>query len=196
MDLVTVHWPPTKARPISLGDDGDAAITIEGGLRELWVQLRSEGEQVTGRFISKQTGVQMGVDVDSKYANLPATVSLQQSLAAVKNLEVGADFSGTWSNMNMSLSTNLGQILQRATNDAIAGQMAATRKQIALKVNQVHAEQTTELRQWLAKQQGEARSMVASADTLVEELMDKVVEEVGTKNTYIGGLRNALDRLR
>lgn len=196
LDEVTVHWPPTQAKAIRLGDDGDAAIKIEGGLRELWVQLKTDGTQVAGRFVSKQTGVQMGVDVDSKYADLPLTTAFQQSLASVKTLEVDANFAGTWTDLDMKLSTNLGDVLGRATKDAIAHQKEATRQQIIAKVNRVHMEQSQFLRNWLAKQQGEARTMLASADSLVEDLMDKVVKEVGIKDTYIGGLRNALDRLR
>ena len=36
--------------------------------RELWVQIRSEGEQMQGRLVSKQTDVDMKLKVDHKYS--------------------------------------------------------------------------------------------------------------------------------
>jgi len=68
VDLLTLHWPQTNAESLRLGDDhDDASIMIEGGQRELWVQIRSESDQLQGRLVSKQTGVHMNLNVDPKY---------------------------------------------------------------------------------------------------------------------------------
>ncbi|TWU01312.1 TIGR03545 family protein [Stieleria varia] len=196
VDLVTLHWPAADARTMKLGGNGDAAITIDGGKRDLWVQLKIEGENVAGRMQSKQTDVHVDMTVDSKYANLAATKSIQRSLAEIDQVTIEAGFGGTWSDMELKMHTNLGGVLNRAANDAVNDQIAATRRAVVDKVESVHNEQTKALREWFAQQQSEARDMVAKADTLAQEVLKKVVADVGDNNVYIGGLKNALDRLR
>ena len=114
VDLLTLHWPQMEAKPIRLGDKDDAGISIKGGQRELWVQVRTENDQIEGRLVSKQTGVKMDLNVDSKYAGTAAVKSLRESLAAVDRIEVDARFQGTWRDLDMNLNTNLGQILRTA----------------------------------------------------------------------------------
>jgi uncharacterized protein (TIGR03545 family) len=197
VDLLTLHWPQTDAQSMRLGDQDDASIRIEGGQRELWVQIRSEGEQMQGRLVSKQTGIHMNLDVDPKYAETPAVVALAESLATVDRIEVDANFAGTWRDMDLDLNTNLGRIFQRAAEDAIAGQILATKRQLAKKVEQVHSQQSQELRQWLSSRQGEARTLLASADKSIEEMSRKVINEIGDADAYLGKLRNAIGgRLR
>ena len=64
IDLVTLHWPACAVPETSLGKDADAMVYLAGGNREVWVQLRTEGENVSGRFISKQTGTRIRLEVD------------------------------------------------------------------------------------------------------------------------------------
>lgn len=192
VDLLTLHWPETDAKPLLLGNERDAGIAVRGGQRELWVQIRTEGEQLTGRMVSKQTGLAMTLNVDAKYADTPAAKALQSSLAAVDRVEIDAKFKGTWRDLDMDLNTNLANILNRATKDAIDGQLKASREKLAAKVNQVHAEQTLALRQWLGSQQSEARSLLASADKSIEEMSQKVLQEVGDADAVLGKLRSAM----
>ena len=192
VDLLTLHWPQTDAKPIRLGNEHDAGISVEGGQRELWVQVRTEGDLLEGRLVSKQTGLSMNLSMDPKYANTPAAKSLQASLATVNQVEIDANFEGTWKDLDLRVSTNLGQIFRRATQDAIDGQIQASREQLAAKVNQTHLQQTLELRQWLTSQQGEARSLLASADKSIEEMSQKVLDEVGDADALMGKLRNAI----
>jgi len=99
--------------------------------------------------------------------------------------------------MDLDLNTNLGQIFHRAAQDAIAGQMLATRRQLAEQVEQAHAKQTVELRKWLASRQSEARTLLASADKSIEEMSRKVIDEMGSADAYLGKLRTAIEgRLR
>ena len=191
-DLLTLHWPQTKSDGLRLGDDQDANISISGGNRELWVQIRTEGDQLEGRLVSKQTGIQMRLNVDPKYASSPAVNSLGNSLATVDNMNVDAKFTGTWSDMDVSLTTNLGQIFHRAATEAIAGQMQATRAKLAAQVDQAYANETVQLRKWLTTRQAEARTLVASADKSIEEMSKKVIKELGDTDEYLGRLRTAI----
>ncbi len=192
IDLLTVHWPAADAKTIRLGDGDDAGISVAGGQRELWVQLRTEHDQIEGRLVSKQTGVKMDLSVDPKYAQTAAVTSLRESLSVVDRIEIDARFAGTWKDIGLEMNTNLGQIMRRAANDAIDGQMRETRQQLTAKIDKVYADQTSELRGWLSKQQGEALSLLASADTSIEEMSAKVLNEVGVADEYLGKLRGAI----
>ncbi len=142
VDLLTLHWPQTDAKPMQLGNEDDAGISIDGGQRELWVQLRTEGDRIEGRLVSKQTDVHMGLSTDPKYADSAVVVSLRDSLAAVNRIEIDANFAGTWKDLDLKLNTNLGQVLRRASQDAIDGQIRQSKQQLAAKVEKAHAEQT------------------------------------------------------
>ena len=197
VDLLTLHWPQMDAKPIQLGDRDDAGISIDGGHRELWVQIRSVGKQMTGRLVSKQTGVQLALHVDPKYAELPAAVSIRNSLAGVDRVEVDARFEGTWKDLDLNLNTSLAGVLRRAANEAVSQQLQASKEQLAAKIDEVHLEQSRQLRQWLGSRQSEARSLLASADASVEEMSQKVMKEVGGADAYLGRIRSSLrDRLR
>lgn len=192
VDLLTLHWPQTSAKPIRLGKDSDAGISIAGGDRELWVQVRTEGEKIEGRLVSKQTGVHMDLSIDPKFDDTAAAVSLRESLAAVDRIEIDANFVGTWKDIDLKLNTNLGQILRRASQDAIDGQIRQSKQALAAKVDEAHREQTQALRQWLGSQQSEALSLLASADKSIEEMSKKVLNEVGDADAYLGKLRSAI----
>ncbi len=197
VDLLTLHWPQTEAKDLTLGDDNDAGISIRGGQRELWVQLRSEGEQISGRFVSKQTGLKMKLNVDSKYADSPAAVSLGQSLAAVDKLEVDATFAGTWKDLGLELNSNIGNVFKDAARNAVASQIETSKRNLALKVEETHLRESLELRKWLESQQTEANDLLASADQSIREMRTKVVQEVGQADAYLGKLRSAIEgRLR
>jgi len=196
VDLMTLHFPDSPAKPMHLGGR-DAGLSVVGGHREWWVQVRSRGKQIEGHLVSKQTGLNMSLDVDPKFAGTPAAISLQQSLAAVDQIEIDARFDGTWKEMKLKLHTNLGQILHRATNDAIAGQTQATKAKMLAKVEQSHLDQTLALREWLGKQQAETRGLLASADQSIQELSERVLNQVGQHDAYLGKLRNSIQtRLR
>ncbi|TWT83501.1 hypothetical protein CA13_49660 [Planctomycetes bacterium CA13] len=194
VDLLTLHWPQTEAKPLRLGNEQDAGLRITGGQRELWVQLRSEGDQVQGRFVSKQTGLKMQLALDSKHAKSAAAQSMQASLDSVDRIEIDANFEGKWEDLALDLHTNLGQVFRRATEDAVNDQLAASQAKLKAKIDQAHLEQTLALREWLTSQQSEARSLLASADKSIEEMSQKVMNEVGDADVYLGRLRGALQK--
>ncbi|NNE00255.1 MAG: TIGR03545 family protein [Pirellulaceae bacterium] len=193
VDVLTLHWPQTDADAMKLGNPNDARITIEGGQRELWVQLRTEGENISGRLVSKQSGLKMHLQVDPRYAQSPAAVALGQSLAAVDNIEVDATFDGTWRDLDLQLNSNLGQIFQSAARDAVAGQIQTSKRKLAVKVEETHLRESVALRKWLDSRQTEAKTLLASADASIKEMRDKVVNEVGQADAYLGKLRSAIE---
>ncbi|TWU50940.1 hypothetical protein Poly51_42330 [Rubripirellula tenax] len=194
VDLLTLHWPEMDAKPMRLGNPAEAGLAINGGKRELWVQVRTEGTAIEGRLVSKQTGVQMDLNVDPKFNDTAGVVSMRDSLAAVDRIEIDANFAGTWKDLNLKLNTNLGQVMRRATQDAVDGQLRDTKEKMTAKIEKVHSDQTIALRQWLGSQATEARSLLASADNSIQEMSEKMLSKGDQAEALLGSrLRSAIE---
>ena len=198
IDQLTVHWPEMEASPMRIGNAQEAGIAVTGGRRELWVQIRAEGDTVNGRLVSKQTGLKMDMTVAPKYAATAGVAALQESLSEVDRIEIDANFSGTWRDLNLKLSSNLGPIMKRATQQALEEQLRHTQDKMTSEIAKVHLEQSTQLRKWLSTQAGEARELLAKADRSIEEMSQKVLSATSGAEAVLGSrLRSALEsRLR
>ena len=192
VDLLTLHWPEIKAETLRIGKDGETSIEINGGQRELWVQVKAEGDQLEGRLVSKQTGVSLDLNAPEKFANTAAAESLRESLSFVDRIEMDARFTGTWRDLDLNLTSNLGQVLRRAGEDAIAQQVADSKRQLAATIRQEHVNQSLALQQWLGSRQNEAQSLLANAEKFIDEMGRKVQNEVGDADAYLGKLRGAI----
>lgn len=194
LDRVTLHWPQMKADPMELSGGKDLAVSIAGGQREVWVQLDTRGDRLTGRMVSKQVGVAMRMDVRGKAATSAAAIAMNESLARVNEVEIDAMFEGTWRDMDLKLNTNLGTVFKSAAEGAIAKQIEVSKERLAGEVEKVHREQLLSLREWMTKQQNETQSLMASADSAIEEMSQKVLSQVGDADKYLGKLRTAFGK--
>ncbi|QEF96802.1 hypothetical protein Mal15_08320 [Stieleria maiorica] len=192
IDRLTLHWPQSDASDVRLGDDGRAMVTLSGGRREVWVQMRSEGDQVQGRLVSKQTGVRLELDVDSKYESLSATQALRESLAAVDTVTIDAGFEGRWERLTMNMDTNLGDILRDAADTAIKQQLAASKQQMKQKLQQTFDQEQAKLVGWFNQQQVAAQSLTAKADGLLEDLGKQLLDGVDSSEVTIGRMNDFL----
>ncbi|WP_372896365.1 TIGR03545 family protein [Stieleria sp.] len=193
IDRLTLHWPQSQAPETRLGDDSRAMVKVSGGKREIWVQMRSEGEQIQGRFVSKQTGVRLDLEVDSKYESLSATQALRESLAAVDAVTIDAGFEGRWDHLSMNMETNLGDILRDAAQTAITQQVAASKQQMKQKVQQTFDQEQAKLAAWFNQQQVAAQSLTAKADGLLEDLGKKLLDGVDSSEVTIGRMNEFLN---
>lgn len=196
IDLLTLHWPEMEAKPIRLGKPSDAQLSIAGGQRELWVQIRTQGDEITGRLVSKQTGATIALAVDPEYADTVAVVAFQESMAAVDRIEIDADFGGTWDDIDLDLHCNLNTILRRASQQALTSQLEDAKTRLAAKIEKTHYDEALSLQRWLGTQQRQARSLLADADQSIQEMNQKVLDEVGNADAYLGKLRGAIRGLR
>ncbi len=192
VDHVTLLWPTTDVKPLMLGNAHDAGIKIEGGQRELWVQLKIDGDQVNGQLISKQTGLKMTLATHPKYATTPAARAIQSSLAGVDRLKIDARFDGTWDDLDMKISTNLGSIFQDAARQAAVEQIAVFRRQRTEAINKAYNQQAAELNALIGTNQNQANALLATANKSIEEMSQKVLKEVGDADVYLGRLRSAI----
>ena len=188
IDVVTLHWPEMAGAQFNLGDQGGTEIQIDGGRRELWVRLRLEDDQVDGRLVSKQSDVDMRLNVDGAIGESFAAKSLAQSLQSIDRVEVNASITGTLDRLELGgLQTNLDRALKLAANDAVKGQIAASKLAMADRIAQVHQEESARLRDWIASHEGQADQMLARADSIIETTRQKILGEIGDRD-YIGGL--------
>lgn len=192
-DLVTLHWPNMDAGEMRLGKRGGTRIDVTGGRRELWVQINLAGDNVDGRLVSKQTGVSMDLALDGDLSDSIAAKSLDDSLQMIDRIEVNAEFSGTWKELDIDLQTNLGKALRLAAKEAVAGQFAASKQDLADRIAVAQAEESARLREWIASHQGEAQSLLAEADSTIEQMRQKIVSEIGDVD-YIGRLGDAFKK--
>lgn len=193
VDQLTFLWPRSSAAVRHFGEDERVGLSVEGGQREVWAQLRCAGESIEGRLVSKQTGLKLRLRVDPQYASSPIAVSLSESLSAVDRIEVDASFSGTWQQIDLDLETNLQRILRDATQDALADQLRESKQQLAARVRQEHLRQSDELRGWISSRQAEARNLLASADRSIEQMLHKVTRGLGSTEAYLGRFRSAVE---
>ena len=196
IDLLTLHWPEMEAKPIRLGKPSDAQLSISGGQRELWVQIRTQGDEITGRLVSKQTGATIALAVDTEYADMVAVTAFQESVAAVDRVEIDADFGGSWDEIDLDLHCNLNTILRQASQQALTNQLEDAKTRLAAKIEKVHDDEALSLQRWLGTQQRQARSLLADTDQSIQEMNQKVLDEVGNADAYLGKLRGAIRGLR
>ncbi|MEM1227535.1 MAG: TIGR03545 family protein [Planctomycetota bacterium] len=194
IDRLTLHWPQMRADAIELSGGKDMEIQIAGGQREVWVQLDSQGDDLQGRLVSKQTGVAMRIDLGGAAATSSAAIAMNQSLAQVDQIEIDAAFEGSWKDIDLTLHTNLGTIFRDAAEGAIAKQLDVSKAKLALEVDEVHREQMLALREWMTEQQIETQGLLSGADEAIEEMSQKVLAEVGGADQYLGKLRTAFGK--
>lgn len=205
IDVVTLHWPTMDGDAMSLGKPGEAEFAVDGGNRELWIQIHTEGDQVNGHLISKQTGVRLSLETNEETAQLAAVKSLAGSLDAINQITVDARFNGTWDQFRSSdswndlafnINTNLGRELQSAAKDAIAQQALASRELVTGKINSAFAQQQSQLADWIKTHEAKAQEMLALSDSMLESIGNQVVNEMGQGDVYIGRLQQAIKNLR
>ncbi len=195
-DVLIAHWPNLQLDRTQLGKPSEAQLAIEGGKLDLYVQIEAIGNQMRGQLVSRQADTQVRLETADKYARLAAIQSLQNSLAAIDHVEVQANFAGTWSDLDMSLATNLTAALSRGLTNALTDQVAASRQQLESKIEAEHREQMRTLQAWLSEQHAEARDVLAQADTQIDTLKAKLASELPAASTYLGKLGSTLRELR
>ncbi len=194
-DHLKIHWPQLPLPAKKFGDGQDAALVIDGGKMELWVEIEAQDDQISGHLISRQTDTRLALDTKPKLQDTILAQSLNRSLADINAVDVDARFSGTWKKMDLDISTSLSDQLAGGMRMAINESVAATRQRLAEEVDEQYSRQSRELEQWLGEQQADARKLIAKADEAVDTMSKKVVAELGAPDAYIGRLRGGLKGL-
>ena len=192
MDVVTLHWPSVNAQDFRLGKGDEATIAVDGGRRELWIRMQIRGDDIDGRLVSKQTGVDLRLDVSKQLADTAAVTSLTESLRAIDRVEIDAKFAGTWKSMDVDVQSNLGRSLQLAARQAMREQIDATRAELTQRLAAVQAEETAKLQRWISEHQAGATALLAKTDATIEEMSRNVIDQMGDADAYLGRLNTGL----
>lgn len=195
-ESLTMHWPEVDGRVLRLQSADSLDLEIRGGRLELWVQLDSHGDQMTGRLVSRRVDTNVGLQAPEQVTATAMFASLQRSLAVVDRIEIDAEFKGHADDLEVTLSTNLSGVLKSGVREATAGHIAATRAAMQAEIDQLYAAQLTELQQWWVAQRTQTNEALAKADDKVQEISRKVLSETGSADTYIGRLRSNANNLQ
>lgn len=191
-ELLTMHWPEIKAPTVRLGSSENVKLSVRDGRLELWVQLDTHGEQMSGRVVSRRAGTQIELQGPEKVTQTPMFDTLHTALAGIDQIEIDARFQGTWDDWDVNLGTNLTGVLNTAVREAAALQIAETREKLEAEIDRIHARELSELQEWLVSQQTKSTELLTQADTAVQEISRKVLSETGKADAYIGRLRGHL----
>lgn len=179
-----------------LGNPDDASLAIDGGKLELYVQIETVGDQLSGRLVSKQRNTRFDLHVASGAAQLAATRSIQKSLAEIDHVDINARFAGTWRDLELSTSTNLGDALSHSIRVAAEAQVEETKALLAAKVDSVYREQMKDLQVWLNGQHGKANDLLAETNREIDAVREKLVGELSNAGTSAGRIGSLLKGLK
>ncbi len=190
VDRLTLHWPETKAEPWALGNQQSLAVAIDGGAQEVWAQLESRGDQLTGRVMTRRTGLEL--DVQSTHATANSFVTkMRQTLSAINQVEVDAHFAGTQSDLTCEIVTNLTPLIKAGMDHALVAQTEAARLQWVARLDDVHQQELKGLQQSLMAEQTQTRDLVARADAKAESLNESLLGDDNRADAYLGRLRSS-----
>jgi uncharacterized protein (TIGR03545 family) len=193
-DHLKVHWPSLDLPAKQIGSK-KVALAVDGGKLELWVDIDAQGDQISGRLVSKQTGTQLGLDTKPGLASNVVVQSLQRKLSEIDHIDVDARFAGTWRKLDLNINTNLTSQLADSMISVVEDTMVAARQNLAGRVDQVYQSQVNELQNWLTTQQTDARQMLASVDSTIDKLRTSVMSELSTPDAYLSRLRTGVGRV-
>ncbi len=188
-ESLTVHWPELPAQTQTIGTPGTAAIELQGGRMELWAHVDSCGDVVQGRLVSRRIDTTIDVRGGADSMNTPLATHLRESLAGVDRVEADANFTGSWNDMAVSISTNLTQPLGTAIDRAAVAQSMTVRAKLAATLEDTYRKQLGELQNLLSIEQNQARQSLAKADATMQQFSDKVLTESRAADAYLGRLR-------
>ncbi len=161
---------------------------MQGGKIEVWAQLESVGDQISGRVISRRSGA--GLEVSSTHALAANWIRpLQQTLGAVNHVDVDATFYCTWSDTSYEIVTNLTPLLKSGMDQSMMAQADAARVQLATKLDELYQREMQGLQASLTAEQTQTRELVAKADEKAQALSDSLLGNSGTAEAYLGRLR-------
>jgi len=192
-ETLTVHWPEIAAPRVQIGNEQSLELDMREGRMELWAQVDMSGDQIQGRIVSRR--IETKIDLRCEQPLMRGTTlvsSLAQSLRSVDRVEIDAAFHGSWTAMDVAISTNLTQLLKGGVERAIDAQLTATKLQVSAKINESYQAQVAELQTFIAGEQNQARSLVAKADQKLQDLSDRILKETGSADVYLGRLRGSL----
>ena len=191
-DRLVLHWPSMPADDITLGGDGSTGLAVTGGNQELWVSVVNRDGAIEGHLRSRRDDVAMTLRAGGDVADTAAAKSLADSLASIRRIDIDARFGGRWTDLDMDLSTNLGDAFKGAIRDAASEQLVASRQAMSAEVEKAYLEQTLKLNELQQRFADEIAKLETKADDALAAIKSKVINEVDDADAYIGRLQGLL----
>jgi uncharacterized protein (TIGR03545 family) len=189
-ESLAMHWPEVLAPAIQLGDRDSVSLDVHDGRMEVWAEVNMVGNDLQGRLVSRRLGSKIDLQSSPSMANSVVVSNLKNTLSDVDRLEFDATFVGTWTDLNVDISTNLAQVMKTGMERAVAAQAMVTRAELTAKLDATYQTQVAELQSFMAAEQSQARNLVAKADKTIQSYSEKVVNESTSPEFYLGRLRS------
>lgn len=189
-ESLSLHWPTADAPTIRLGSNDTIDLDIRDGRIEWWVELQTQGEQLSGRLVSRRVDTRIELDAPERISRSVMFTSLKGSLASIDQVQVEATLAGTWKDPEFTIQTNLTELLRTGVREAAQQQLVDTRERLESELDEAYAKQLRELQDWLAGQQTKANELIAKANRTVQDAQGKIVAETQKADAYLGRLRD------
>lgn len=162
----------------SLGD-GQVGGALTGGEAKVLGEIRSEGDEWKGEVLVEATRVK----IEPKVAlSGVAGQAVTDALSSLKSFQVRVGISGKESDLKLSFSSNIGDVLAGAMKKAAAGQFDAQRKALQAKVDALYADKLKGVR---AQTDGLSSQILGPLDAqragLDRQLQDALKRSLGGK---------------
>lgn len=193
-DHLKIHWPSLDLPKNDLGSR-KAALAVAGGKLQLWVDVNAQGDQISGRLVSKQTDTRLGLITEPKLESNVIVQSLKRKLDEIDHIDVDARFVGTWKKMDLDISTSLTGQITASMQSVVQDTMIAARAKLSGEVDRLYQQQANELSTWLNRQQSDARQLLAGVDTAIESVSKNVMSELSAPDAYLSRLRSGVGRV-
>lgn len=193
-DHLKIHWPSLELPKNDLGNK-KAALAVDGGNLQLWVDVYAQGDDIQGRLVSKQTGTQLDLVTEPKLESNVIVQAVRRKLHEIDHIDVDARFAGTWRKMDLQINTSLTQQVADTMQTVLQDTMVAARAKMSAEVDRIYQRQSTELSQWLSQQQADARQLLAGVDSSIDTVSKSVMKELSASDAYLSRLRTGVGRV-
>jgi uncharacterized protein (TIGR03545 family) len=194
--LVIDHRTPVP-RESMLMEVGRYAVAGRSLVSSPSVELGFSKADNAAKFSAELSEDNVDVRMNSQFTNVAFETKAQSdvvremmnsSVAGLSAVNLNAQVSGTWSNLDWQISTNLADALSKGMQRYLQGKMDEARARIEAQVN----EKTDAKRKQLYARQGEIESALKSGLSSRQAQIDKVRAEFDSARNKLEASKNAL----
>jgi len=208
-ELVIDHTSTVPVESMTM-EVGKFAVSGRSLVNSPNVELGFSKAEGSSRFVAKLQGDNVDflvsnqftqVDFETKAQSPVVREMMNSSLAGLNAVNMNARVTGTWSNLNWKMSTNLADALVGGMQKYLRDRMNAAKARIEAMVNEKIADKRKRLIDKQNEIEGKLKSAVAERQAQLDALRKKIDESkkelLGAQQDKVKqGIGNALDKLR
>lgn len=127
VDAAALHVRGYRLEQLVISEGGMVPLTLKQGTGDVDVRAELRGEAIAGAFSANLQGVHLATDGKTDNAVAAAVAG---ALSDVRSLQIKADVSGTRAAPDITLTSNLDQVLKKVVGRQIQAQTARVESQL------------------------------------------------------------------